>query len=282
MQKKIYILTTDRYWPWNGKNITMSDRIWNNLDKKLELQFLILVSSDRYKIVEEYKNHVVLESNFSTRRFYLFFAILFKVLAKYIRHRNRRLLLGLFKPYLFFYKPRFKWLWSYALLRSFFQKNKVDALIYHGEFNDWGLSVIWACRDAKVKCFAYQHGVIFPGFKQYSITDEEYKILPMPDHLFLFSKQAEEIANKLTTKKIPRTIVGSSRFISNYCQLKKKQNFQILILPTTTDYKEYVEYLKKNIVKFSKDKRLIFKPHPLRELPQIIKKQYNIGQNCSQ
>ena len=25
-----------------------------------------------------------------------------------------------------------------------------------------------------MKCFAYQHGVIFPGFQQYSITDEEY------------------------------------------------------------------------------------------------------------
>ena len=41
MKMKTYILTTDRYYPWNGKNINQRDRIWNNLDELIDTPYLV-------------------------------------------------------------------------------------------------------------------------------------------------------------------------------------------------------------------------------------------------
>ncbi len=173
---KAYILTTDRYWPWNGQHTHRADRIWNNLDQLLGIPFLVYAGKINKDEIEQHGEFEIVEKGITIKAIYFFLLIILKSYFLCFVKRNKRFLLGSLKIYR---RKALVWYWSYAKLREYLSEHEVDLLIYHGELNAWGLSVSWACRDVGVKAVAWQHGVLTKGFVQYKLSEHD-RYLPLP------------------------------------------------------------------------------------------------------
>ena len=271
---KTYILTTDRYHPWNGKNTHQKDRIWNNLDELIELPYLVYCKKNT--VVQDciHKNVQYIKKAFTFKSLTYFISIFFKSHINYLTNRNNKILLG---SGLFYLKEGVIWYWSYSRIREFLESNQVDVIIYHGEFNPWGLSVSWACKDAGVVAIAWQHGIMPIGYEQYRLTDSDHKHLPLPSYLFLWSLFSKHMADDLIGDRLPSVVVGQSRITTSYVVFKKRNEFKYLVCSSKHDSLSCVNYLRKNESLLKTDERIIFKPHPLNyvQIDSSFKRSYH-------
>ena len=205
----------------------------------------------------------------------MYFALIFiKSHINYLTNWNSKILLG---SGFFYLKEAVVWYWAYARIRTYLELNQVDVIFYHGEFNSWGLSVSWACRDSGVIAIAWQHGMISPGYEQYNLTDNDKKCLPLPSKLFLWSDFSKQIADKFLGGDLQSIKVGQSRITTSYDSFKKRNKFKYLICPSKYDSLIVHKFLIKNKTLLSTDDRLIYKPHPIGyiKINSSFKQKYN-------
>jgi len=278
MKMKTYILTTDRYYPWNGKNINQRDRIWNNLDELIDTPYLVYCEKSITVQDFVHKNVKYLNKVFSLKLLTYFISIFFKSHIYYLIYRNSKFLLG---SGIFYLKEATNWYWAYSRLRNYIESNQVDIIIYHGEFNGWGLSVSWACKDTGVGAIAWQHGIMPIGYEQYKLKDKRNEHLPLPNYLFLWSSFSKRIAEDLIGNQLPSVVVGQSRITIPYKKFEKRNEFKYLLCSTKEDELSCIHYLKKNESLLKTDQRFIFKPHPLNyvKIDSSFKQSFNCVTN---
>lgn len=147
----------------------------------------------------------------------------------------------------------FRWYFTYSALRLYFETNPIDVLVYHGEFNGWGIAISWACRDSGVLPIAHQHGSSGSSYQQYANLEPIVNYIS--EALFLISKNQYDFFKSIPVK----TYVSGSRRLSFQNKTHIDKEFEYLVIPTTTD----TSFLQSEI-KRSKNNYYV-KPHPLRE-----------------
>jgi len=255
------ILTTDRYFPWDGTNPEKPDRIWGDLNQETGIPFLVYSEGDR-----EITGAEVIRPKISVKFVYYFLSILLKSWF-FGYKKDKRLYLGqspkkIFRKYLFklitdrsLFRQLFRWQLAYSSLRCYFDKKELHMLIYHGEFNKWGIAVSWACRDAGVVPVAHQHGLYGPAYQQYNDLHNIKDFIASA--LLLVSQNQYDIFKNLPVKTY---IAGSRRLFFNEhlntSNLQKEYDF--LVIPSGDDDNYFQNEIKKTRYKIN------VKPHPHR------------------
>lgn len=255
---KVYILTADRYFPWNGENISESDRIWGNLDALIGLPYLVYRTKKNTINTSLHENFDCIDKSFTVRSLKYFFIIFLKSHKGFLL--NKKLLLG---SGLFYIKESITWYLAYSRIREYLELNKVDTLIYHGEFNNWGNMIAWACKDSGVNAIAWQHGLMPLHYEQYMLSESDVKYLPLPNKIFLWSQFSKKLTSVGLRGSIKEVVVGQTRINTPYKVFKKRKVFRYIICPSKNSNKNMVSYLIDNKGVFGDDSRLIYKPHPL-------------------
>ena len=250
------ILTADRYFPWNGSDVNKFDRIWGDLDHITGIPFLIY-SENRHKYAEYESVHPALSIRFI---FYLLLIVCkswilgtFKDKRLYLEHTPltvvKYIILGFIVDKKYF-KHILRWQLTYSTLRCYFLKNKTDVLIYHGEFNGWGMAISWACRDSGVIPIAHQHGLVGPEYMQYKKLGNIVNYIASA--LLLNSENQYNFFKDLPVKTY---LAGSRRL--KFIETEQKKEIDYLVIPTTVDTKFFQKEIKKSNIHFH------VKPHPL-------------------
>lgn len=258
---KIYILTSDRYFPWSGESVSESDRIWNNLDTLIGVPYLVYRVKINKISISSHDNFNYIEKSFTFRSLKYFFHIFLKSHKGFFL--NKKLLLG---SGFFYIKESVTWYLAYSRIREYLELNKVSTLIYHGEFNNWGNAVAWACKDAGVNAIAWQHGLMPPRYEQYMLSESDIKHLPLPNKIFLWSQFSKEISSIGLKGSVKDFVVGQARIRTPYEVFEKRKKFKYILCPSKNSSKNMVSYLIDNKDVFGDDSRLIYKPHPLYEI----------------
>lgn len=255
----VRILTSDRYFPWNGESPEKRDRIWGDLDEETNIPFLVY-SEGLYQGSEP----EFISFKLSQRSVYYFIIILIKSFF-YGIFKDRRLFLEQSPINLIRYfisnvvKKRslshniFRWYFTYSALRIYFETNPIDVLVYHGEFNGWGIAISWACRDSGVLPIAHQHGPSGPDYQQYANLEPIVHYIAKA--LLLISTNQYEFFNNIPIK----TYVAGSRRLRFRNKKFIIKEFDYLVIPTTTDTSFLQSELKRS------NKHYYVKPHPLRK-----------------
>ena len=250
------ILTADRYFPWNGSDVNKFDRIWGDLDHITGIPFLIY-SENRHKYAEYESVHPAFSIRFI---FYLLLIVCkswilgtFKDKRLYLEHTPltvvKYIILGLIVDKKYF-KHILRWQLTYSTLRCYFLKNKTNVLIYHGEFNGWGIAISWACRDSGVIPIAHQHGLAGPEYMQYKKLGNIVNYIASA--LLLNSENQYNFFKDLPVKTY---LAGSRRL--KFIETEQKKEIDYLVIPTTVDTKFFQKEIKKSNIHFH------VKPHPL-------------------
>jgi len=252
------ILTADRYFPWNGSDVDKFDRIWGDLDYITGIPFLIYSEN-----IHKYDEYESVHPAFSIR--FIFYLLLivckswilgtFKDKRLYLEHTPlsvvKYIVLGFMVDTKYF-KQILRWQLTYSTLRCYFLKNKTDVLIYHGEFNGWGMAVSWACRDSGVVPIAHQHGVVGPEYAQYKNLGNIVNYIASA--LLLNSENQYNFFKSLPIKTY---LAGSRRL--KFIETEHKKEINYLVIPTITDTKFFQKEIRKSHLNFH------VKPHPLRK-----------------
>ena len=111
--------------------------------------------------------------------------------------------------------------------------SRTDVLVFHGEFDPWGIAVVWACRRAGVACVAHQHYAMPADTPQYRRVGRLGRF--MPDGLLCVSRYQQELWKSLP---IPVGFGGSRRAIWNLHDRSKPSEERLgtlLIVPSVGD-----------------------------------------------
>jgi hypothetical protein len=111
--------------------------------------------------------------------------------------------------------------------------SRPDVLVFHGEFDPWGIAVVWACRRAGVRCVAHQHYAMPADTPAYRRIERLGRFAP--DGLLCVSRYQQELWRSLP---VPVGFGGSRRPIWNlhvFSGPKKEQVGQLLIVPSVGD-----------------------------------------------
>lgn len=260
-EKKIFLLTTDRYWPWDGSYVDREDRIWGPLDTELSLPFLVYrTRSNSMDGVGQKKAVSIDATTRSTQVWTYLLSGVLRSLVNAVVHRNTLFLLFNWRSRVL---PSFVWYWAYAHLRNHFALHDVDAVMFHGEFNAWGRAVAWSCRDAGVVAVAWQHGV--GGPVPVSRPQRRDERLPLPHHLFVWSEFALSQSDKSLARHVGSSIGGTLRFGNRYTTCDAARRQKILLCPSTHDFNAFVT-LAMHLDAFPQELELVFRVHPLRSI----------------
>lgn len=260
----VAILTTERYFPWSGKNISALDRIWRDTDRLLDCEMLVLGRGDYFDEINQHPRRSLIQLDQITLRALWYFIYSFlrsNVLALF--RFNRQYLLG--RPLI----SAIEWYWSYAKIREHLAERPISFLLFHGEFNQWGLAVSWACRDAGVTAVAYQHGIIPRRYTQYQMTISDLRI-PYARHLFVWSEYYKKISREMLAPKVSIYNVGTRRLVTGSKNPVPAFGDSIVVCPSTLDHENYMRWLADNRTEILGSGKFLLRPHPLRRVPQSI------------
>ena len=259
----ISILTTDRYWPWNGKNRDAEDRIWGALNEALGIPFLLLrMLEPRQGRDHDRAGEVIDGRRLSLREVGFLVSAIVRSAMSALRHRNMRFMLFVWSRSRL---PSLVWYRTYAVLRDHLEGGSTRLLIFHGEFNSWGRAVAWACRDAGVVAVAWQHGVAsaLPPIPY----REKDGFLPLPDHLILWSESSAAQNRGLIGHHVPWSIGGTKRLMTPFRTFSKPSSPRILVCPSTPDFKELLG-LARRLKPENLQGETAFRTHPLRTVEE--------------
>jgi hypothetical protein len=243
VEPRIVLLTADRFSPWNGRRPDEPDHIWADLPLKVDLSLLVYRGEEisrgpgeyRFGIVEEteYRSSdrwmipvVVLQSLFLATRFGP--RLLLGLRPLLVASRLKRLLLRQSSP-----GAVTRWHRVVVGLSRHLRTSQPDALVFHGEFDAWGIAVVWACRRAGVRCVAHQHYAMPADTPLYRRIERLGRFAP--DGLLCVSRYQQELWKSLP---IPVGFGGSRRPIwnlQNRSTRGKERMGQLLIVPSVGD-----------------------------------------------
>ena len=163
----VALLTADRFSPWNGTRLDEPDHIWADFPALLGVPLLLFRENTTSSSIVNYRFGEVLETTEGRPTRWRTALLVVQSIALSLRYGSR-LLLGV-RPVLVASRVKRALLrqpspgdltrWHRAVLQlsRHLRRNSVDVLVFHGEFDAWGTTVVWACRRAGVRAVAHQH-----------------------------------------------------------------------------------------------------------------------------
>ena len=164
------LLTADRFSPWNGSRLDEPDHIWADLPVHLDIPLLLFREDGTPRSLEGYRFGEVLDTTEGRPTRWRTALLVIQSFALSLQYGSG-LLLGA-RPLLaasrvkrVLFRQRSpgdltRWHRVVLQLSSHLQRNPVDVVVFHGEFDPWGTAVVWACRRAGVGAVAHQHYAI--------------------------------------------------------------------------------------------------------------------------
>ena len=242
-EPRIVLLTADRFSPWNGRRPGEPDHIWADMPVEVDLPLLVYRGEEISRGPDEYRFGTVEETEFRNSDRWIVPVVVFQSLLLAVRF-GPRLLLGL-RPLLIVSRLKRALLrqsspgavtrWHRAVigLTRHLRTSRPDVLVFHGEFDPWGIAVVWACRRAGVACVAHQHYAMPADTPQYRRVGRLRRFAP--DGLLCVSRHQQELWKSLP---IPVGFGGSRRAIWNLHDRSKPSGErldQLLIVPSVGD-----------------------------------------------
>ena len=240
---RIVLLTADRFSPWNGLRPEEPDHIWADMPIEVDLPLLIYRGEEISRRPSEYRFANVEETEYRRSDRWTVPFIILQSMFLAIRF-GPRLLLGL-RPLLIASRlkrallrqssPGAATRWHRVVigLTRHLRTSRPDVLVFHGEFDSWGIAVVWACRRTGVTCVAHQHYAMPADTPQYRRVERLGRFAP--DGLLCVSRYQQELWKSLP---IPVGFGGSRRPIWNlhsHSESKKERVGQLLIVPSVGD-----------------------------------------------
>ena len=277
------LLTADRFSPWNGRRSEEPDHIWADMPIEVDLPLLVYRGEEISRGPSEYRFGNVEETEFrrSDRWMVPFIVLQSVVLA--VRF-GPRLLLGL-RPLLVASRLKRALLrqpspgavtrWHRAVigLTRHLRTSRPDVIVFHGEFDPWGIAVVWACRRAGVACVAHQHYAMPADTPHYRKIERLGTFAP--DGLLCVSEHQQELWKSLP---LPIGFGGSRRPIWNLDDrlgLKGTRVARLLIVPSVGDTAQIQREIADRPIE-----RFHVRPHPGRmagwDLPNVELHEQNL------
>lgn len=265
--EQIVFLTSDRFSPWNGHRTLDPDHIWADLPKLYEIPLLVHRSNRKEIDLGSYAFGEALEIPYShVSRMRIAFLVLhsFWLSARF----GSRLLLGLHPLLALSRVKRFvlrqespgsltRWHRAVLQLSDFFQERGLTTVIFHGEFDVWGTTVVWACRRSGARCVAHQHFAVPKDAKHYRHINRLGRYAP--DSLMCISQHQVDLWSSLP---IRLGYGGSRRATWNVLSCPSSEEQRIapyLIVPAVGDTIEI-----QRTVASRPDQVFHVRPHPGR------------------
>ena len=242
-EPQIVLLTADRFSPWNGRRLEEPDHIWADMPIEVDLPLLVYRGEEIWRGPDEYRFGNVEETEYRSSDRWMIPVVVLQSLVLALRF-GPGLLLGL-RPLLIASRLKRALLrqsspgavtrWHRAVigLTRHLRASRPDVLVFHGEFDPWGIAVVWACRRAGIACVAHQHYAMPADTPQYRRVERLGRFAP--DKLLCVSRYQQELWKSLP---IPVGFGGSRRPIWNLHDRsgsKRERVGQLLIVPSVGD-----------------------------------------------
>lgn len=272
----IVLLTADRFSPWNGRRLEEPDHIWADMPLEVDLPLLVYRGEEIWRGPSEYRFGNVEKTEYRSSDRWMVPVVVLESLLLAIRF-GPRLLLGL-RPLLIASRLKRALLkqpspgavtrWHRAVigLTRHLRASRPDVLVFHGEFDSWGIGVVWACRRAGVACVAHQHYAMPADTPQYRGIEPLGRFAP--DGLLCVSRYQQELWKSLP---IPVGFGGSRRPIwnlQNPSMTSEERIGHLLIVPSVGDTAQ----IQREIAE-SPTEHFHVRPHPSRtdgwDLPNV-------------
>jgi len=267
----VLIISCDRYGPWNGRDSDRPDHVWADLPMVTGVPMLVycerepVVRADSYQFgsvefvqpeldVRE-RVHVLFEtvrdvwrSLTIDRRLSLGFGPVH--VARHVWRRMRRRPLS---PHLARMQV------ARRVISDELRRRSPKVVLFHGEFDQWGVAVAQACREAGVTPVAVQHGPISRAAEQYANLG---RIQSFVASALLCVSDSE--VEKWHDLPMPVGLLGSRRVRWNLPSLDDeqagsgKQRECLLVVPPSMDSAEF-----RRAVLDHPEVPVDVKPHPL-------------------
>jgi len=266
-EPRIVLLTADRFSPWNGRRPEEPDHIWADMPIEVDLPLLIYRGEETSRGPDEYRFGNVEETAYRSSDRWMVPVVVFQSLLLAVRF-GPRLLLGL-RPLLIVSRLKRALLrqsspgavtrWHRAVigLTRHLRTSRPDVLVSHGEFDPWGIAVVWACRRAGVACVAHQHYAMPADTPQYRRIGRLGRFAP--DGLLCVSRHQQELWKSLP---IPVGFGGSRRATWNLhdrSRPSEERLGQLLIVPSVGDTAQIQREIAERPIE-----RFHVRPHPGR------------------
>jgi len=277
-EPRIVLLTADRFSPWNGRRLEEPDHIWADLPIKVDVPLIVYRGEEISRGPSEYRFGNVEETEYRSSDRWMVPVVVFQSLLLAVRF-GPRLLLGL-RPLLIVSRVKRALLrqsspgavtrWHRAVigLTRHLRSSRPDVLVFHGEFDPWGIAVVWACRRAGVACVAHQHYAMPADIPQYRRVERLGRFAP--DRLLCVSRYQQDLWKSLP---IPVGFGGSRRPLWNLQTRSTRSGERLgrlLIVPSVGDTAQ----IQREIASRPTE-RFHVRPHPGRlagwNLPNVEK-----------
>ena len=237
------LLTADRFSPWNGRRPEEPDHIWADMPIEVDLPLLVYRGEEISRGPDEYRFGKVEATKYRHSDRWMVPVVVLQSLLLAVRF-GPRLLLGL-RPLLIISRlkrallrqssPGAVTTWHRAVigLTRHLRTSRPDVLVFHGEFDPWGIAVVWACRRAGIACLAHQHYAMPADTPQYRRVGRLRRFAP--DGLLCVSRHQQELWKSLP---IPVGFGGSRRATWNLhdrSRPSEERLGQLLIVPSVRD-----------------------------------------------
>ena len=261
------LLTADRFSPWNGRRSDEPDHIWADFPQQVALPLLVYRGEKSWRGPGDYRFGQVEQIDYRGADRWMMPVIVLQSLLLAVRF-GPRLLLGL-RPLLLASRlkrvllgqasPGAVTRWHRAVigLTRHLRASRPDVLVFHGEFDPWGIAVVWACRRAGVACIAHQHYAMPAGISQYRGVERLGRFAP--DGLLCVSRFQQELWKSLP---IPVGFGGSRRATWNLhdrSRPSEERLGQLLIVPSVGDTAQI-----QSEIAARPNERFHVRPHPGR------------------
>ena len=276
-EPRVVLLTADRFSPWNGTRLDQPDHIWADLPLHLNLPLLVFNDDGIPKSLDEYRFGEAIDTTEGRPSRWGTSLLVIQSLVLSLRF-GPRLLLGM-RPLLAASRAKrallrqpspgdlTRWHRVVLQLSRHLQRNPVDVVVFHGEFDPWGTAVVWACRRAGVACVAHQHYAIPANTRLYRGIGRLRRFAP--DGLLCVSRHQQRLWALLP---LPVGYGGSRRPVWNLANrpsFSEERAGQLLIVPSVGDTAQ----IQREIAKRSAE-RFHVRPHPGRmsgwNLPNVV------------
>ena len=268
----VLIISCDRYSPWNGIDTGRPDHVWADLPGRVGARMLVYCEHEPVMSADDYRFGSVefLRPNLTLRDRG---GVLLETARDLWRAVtiDRRLGLGL-RP---LYVARYLWRWgrrrplsphlarmqvARRVLSHELRRRSPRVALFHGEFDNWGIAVAQACREAGVIPVAVQHGPISRSNEQYSDLEQIQSFIASA--LLCVSESEVE---KWAGLPIPVGVLGSRRVRWNLPDLALTDDrgaepleHRLLIVPPSMDSERF-----RTAVMSHREVPVDVKPHPL-------------------
>ena len=200
------LICLDGWSPWSGVSADFRDHIWGDLAEQIKGSYLVLTDGDSR--CAGFSGQGVFFNVSGILRMAdvaMFLRCVFYDVALATR-------LGVIWEYLPYVRASF---FNYKCFLTIKRCISAPQILFHGEFNAHGRTVVAASRELGIESIAVAHSIYFPLFLQYWLTDSYVKNLLLPDQLWVQCAYNRSLIRRSSAaaleRKLKISVVGNFR-----------------------------------------------------------------------